>query len=211
MNPTDLARERWKPFRLAQERIEKAHLAYREAQARLTELRSQLDPAAAADSLALGKAILAGKAEPKSEADAIREEIQLQERRVDALQRAHTDAQEQLVAVIKENKRPWYRETLTETSKARSRYEAAVDELVASREALSSTVGLAQWVESGGASHAEPVYDRLSGGQGTLGFSEVVTALRDDLDQIASHDVLEHERPARVALERVQRAGSWGR
>lgn len=95
-----------------------------------------MDPAAAADSLALGKAILEGKAEPKSEADAIREEILTQERRVAALERAHNDAQGQLVAVIAENKTSWSKDALREVSRAKTRYESAVTELETARDPL---------------------------------------------------------------------------
>jgi hypothetical protein len=209
VNPVDLARQTWKAFRTASERIEKALIAYQEAQARLTQLRSQLDPAAAADSLALGKAILEGKAEPKSEADAIREEIQTQERRIAALQRAHNDAQGQLVAVIEENKTAWSKDALREVSRAKTRYESAVTELETARENLSGAVGLFEWVSAGGSATAEPANDRLSG-NGALGFSQVVAALREDLSTIAGHDALDRERPVRTALELVQRAGSWG-
>ena len=203
MNPTDLARERWKPFRQAQEQIEKAFTAYQEAQAKLAELRSKAEPAAAADSLALGKAILAGRAEPRSEADAIRAEIQAQEKRVKALERAHTDAHEQLAAVIKENRSPWHREAMREIVTAKQRYAAAVDELEAAREVLSGAVGLTQWVSSGGAAHAEPANDRLSGSGGS--FTQTVQALREDLDAIAAQDVLDHVEPRRLGLELVHR------
>jgi hypothetical protein len=206
VNPTDLACERWKPFRQAQERIEKAFTAYQEAQARLAELRSRLEPAAAADSLALGKAILAGKAEPKSEADAIREEIQAQERRVSALERAHAEALAQIADVIAEHKSSWHREALSGIAKAGTRYQAALSELEAARENLSSAVGLSAWVASGGAATGEPANDRLSGDSGGLGFTQVLQALRADLEHLTYFDPIERARPVRVALERIQRA-----
>lgn len=44
MNPADLANQRWKPFRSASEHVAKAHDAWREAQAKLTELRDERCP-----------------------------------------------------------------------------------------------------------------------------------------------------------------------
>ena len=144
MNPADEASKLWKPFRSASEHVTKALAAWHEAQARLAELRDELGPATARDELALGRALLAAKAEPRSEADAIREQITAQERRVSALERAYTDAQKQLTAVIRENRSAWDRQAMGEIVKVRTRYEAAVAELEASRENLSSTVTLAE-------------------------------------------------------------------
>jgi hypothetical protein len=208
MNPTDLAR-RWKPYRNAVERAEKAATALQEARARLGQLRSDLGPAEAADSLALGKAILAGQDEPPSKVAQIQEEVRAQERRVSALERAHADAQEQIASVIAEHKSSWHRETLSEISKARRRSEAALAELEAARDNLSSIVGLNEWVASGGAAAGEPANDRLAG-NGLLGFSEVMAALRADLEHLTYFDSIERERPVRPALELVRRAGSWG-
>jgi uncharacterized protein (UPF0335 family) len=155
MNPTDLAR-RWKPYRNAVERAEKAARALQEARARLGQLRSDLGPAEAADSLALGKAILAGQNESPSKVAQIQEEIRAQERRVSALERAHADVQEQIASVIAEHKSSWHRETLSEISKARRRSEDALAELEAARDNLSSIVGLNEWVASGGPRQGSP-------------------------------------------------------
>jgi hypothetical protein len=92
-----------------------------------------------------------------------------------------------------------------EIVKARTRYEAALAELEASRENLSSTVTLAEWVSSCGASFAEAANDRLSGG-GSLGFGEVLAALRADLEHLTHFDSTEGDQPHRIAWERVQRA-----
>jgi hypothetical protein len=208
MNPTDLAR-RWKPYRTATERAEKASTVLQEARARLEQLRSEIGAAEAEDQLALGRALLDGKAEPSSQVAQIHEEIQAQERRVSALERAQAEAQEQIAAVIAEHKGSWHRETLTEISKARSRFEAALTELEAARENLSGAVGLNAWVSSGGAAFGEPANDRLAG-DGSLGFSQVMAALRADLEHLTYFDSLERERPVHLALELIQRAGSWG-
>ena len=205
MNPADLANQRWKPYRSASEHVAKALSTCQEAQKRLTELRDELAPAEARDELALGRALLASKAEPKSEADAIREAISAQERRVAALGRAHADAQEQITAVIEENRSDWHRQAMREIAKSGARYEAALIELEASREGLSDAVTLAEWVSSCGAYFAEAANDRLSGG-GSLGFGEVLAALRADLESLYDFDSTEADQPSRIAWERVQRA-----
>jgi hypothetical protein len=209
VNPTDLAR-RWKPYRKAVGRADKAATALQGARKRLEQLRSDLGPAEADDQLALGKALLDDKPEPPSQVARIREEIQAQERRVSALERAHAEAQEQISAVVAEHKSSWHRETLPEISKAGRRYEAALTELEDARANLSATVGLNEWVASGGAAAGEPANDRLSGDSGGLGFTQVLTALKADLEHLTYFDSLDRERPVRPALELVRRAGSWG-
>jgi hypothetical protein len=204
MNPTDLAR-RWKPYRIAVERAEKATTALQAARAELQRLRSELVPAEAEDQLALGRALLDGKAEPSSQVAQIQDEIRAQERRVSALERAHAETHEQIAAVIAEHKSSWRKETLTEISKAGRRFEAALTELEDARENLSSAVGLNSWVASGGAAAGEPANDRLSG-DGSLGFTQVLAALRADLEHLTYFDGLERETPMRVALERISRA-----
>ena len=208
MNPTDLAR-RWKPFRNAVERADKAAGALQGARAELDRLRSELGPAEAEDQLALGRALLDGKAEPPSRVGQLQEEIRAEERRVSALERAHAEAHEQISEAIAKHKSSWRRETLTEISKAGRRYEAALVELADAREELSGAAGLSAWVGSGGAAAAEPANDRLAG-DSSLGFSQVLTALRADLEHLTYFDSLDRERPLRPALELVRRAGSWG-
>jgi DNA repair exonuclease SbcCD ATPase subunit len=187
MNPADEAIQRWKPFRAASEHVDKAQDAVQAAQAKLGELRDELGPAEARDELALGRALLAAKAEPESEADSIREMIAAQESRVSALQRAYADVQEQLTAVIQENGNAWHRQAMGEIVRARTRYEAALTELDAARENLSSIVTLGEWVSSGGAHFAEAANDRLSG-DGSLGFGQVLAALRADLEHLTHFD-----------------------
>jgi hypothetical protein len=173
-------------------------------------LRSELVPAEREDQLALGRALLDDKPEPASKAAQIREEIQAQERRVSALERAHAETLEQVTGVLAEHKSSWHRETLSEISKAGRRYETALTELEDARANLSAVVGLNEWVASGGAAAGEPANDRLSGDAGGLGFTQVLTALRADLEHLTYFDSLDRERPFRPALELVRRAGSWG-
>jgi hypothetical protein len=79
-------------------------------------------------------------------------------------------------------------------------------ELANAHEELSGAAGLSAWVISGGAAAGEPANDRLSGDCGGLGFSQVLAALRADLEHLTYFDGLERETPMRVALERISRA-----
>jgi chromosome segregation ATPase len=203
VNPTDLARERWKPYRQAQERVEKAAAQHAQTREDLAALEAKLRAAERDDELALGRALLDGKPEPASTADKVREEIADQHRRVKALERAHGEAQNELAATLEENRSAWSRDALRGTSKAKARHEAAIAELEASRKDLSSAVGLFHWASSGGAATAEPATNQLSGGGHS--FAEVLAALRADLEHLANFDSLERERPVRVAFERISR------
>jgi DNA repair exonuclease SbcCD ATPase subunit len=205
VNPSDLAR-RWKPYRNALERADKAAAALQAPRAELERLRSDLGPAEAEDQLALGRALLNGKPEPLSQVAQIREEIQAQERRASALERAHAETHEQVSEVITQHKSCWHRETLSGISKAGRRYEAALVELANAREELSGAAGLSAWVISEGAAAGEPANDRLSGDSGGLGFTQVLAALRADLEHLTYFDPVERETPVRVAIERISRA-----
>jgi len=203
VNPADLARERWRPFREVQEQIEKAAGAHATAREALAALETQLGAAERNDELALGRALLADKPEPASTAAKVREEIAGQQRRVNALERVVQEAQNELVATIEDNRSAWSRDAIKETSKAKTRYESALVELEASRENLSSAVGLFGWVSSGGAGLAEPATNRLAGTGHS--FAEVLAALHADLEHLAGFDSLEREQPVRVAFERISR------
>jgi chromosome segregation ATPase len=203
MNPTDLARERWKPYRQAQERVEKAAGQHAQAREDLAALEAQLPIAERDDSLALGLALLDGKSEPAPTAAKVREEIAAQQRRVKALEAAVQEAHNELAATIEAHKPPWFRDAMGETAKARTRYESALAELEASRANLSAAVGLFEWVSSGGASTAEPATNQLAGSGHS--FAEVLAALRADLEHLVSFDPHERDGPARVAFERISR------
>lgn len=156
----DRPRPRWKPFRQAQERIEKAAGAHAKARQDLAPLEAQLGAAERNDELALSRALLDGKDEPTPTAAKVRGEISAQQRRVKALKRAYGEAQAELGATIEDNRSAWSREAIRETSRARTRYESALAELEAARGNLSAAVGLSGWVSSGGAAHRGARYQR---------------------------------------------------
>lgn len=136
----------------------------------------------------------------------VRDEIAGQQRRVKALEAAVQDAHNELVATVEANRSAWLRDAIREAGKAKARYESALAELKASRENLSSAVGLSGWVSSGGQASAEAATNQLAGtGQS---FAEVIAELRADLEHLAGFDSLERERPVRVALERISRVMS---
>lgn len=196
MNPTDLARERWKPYRQAQERVEKAAAQHGKAREDLAALEAQLPIAERDDELALGRALVDGKPEPAPAAVKVREEIAAQQRRANGLERVVQEAHSELVATLEENRQPWAREAAKEASKARTRYEAALTELEDARGNLSATVGLFHWASSGGVATPEAATNQLAGTGHS--FAEVLAALHADLEHLAGFDPLEREQPVRV-------------
>jgi hypothetical protein len=81
VNPEDAAAARFRPIAKARERIAKTEQAHAAALARLEAFRGQLAPAERRDSELLGEALVEGKREPLSEAEAIRTEVAQQELR----------------------------------------------------------------------------------------------------------------------------------
>lgn len=185
--------------------MDKAAAQHGQAREDPAALEAQLPIAERDDSLALGLALLDGKAEPAPTAAKVREEIADQHRRVNALERAVQETHNELAATLEANRPSWSRDSIRETAKARTRYEFALAELEAARENLSSAVGLFGWVSSGGQASAQPATNMLAGSSGGLGFADVLAALRADLEHLAGFDSLERETPVRVAFERISR------
>jgi hypothetical protein len=200
VNPASLAAGRWKVFRQAQERVEQASRAHKLAVAKLEELRAQEAPTALADRQALGAALVDGKAEPEPQTVKLQNEIVSQERRVAALLAAIDDANAQLAATITSNRAAWHRDAVRATARAAGRYERAIEELDASRQALSDEVGLAEWCASGGAAFGEAANDALAGRTFTrpgepppLSFTKVIATLREDIKYLSEWSALDRE------------------
>jgi hypothetical protein len=103
--------------------------AVNKAGARLEELRASVAAVEHSDRQALGAALVAGKAEPASKAAELKADIAEEERRVEALGSAVTDAHGAVGRLVKENRGAWRGQAMRTLSKARSRYEAAIAEL----------------------------------------------------------------------------------
>jgi len=214
VNPANIAADRWKPFRQAQERVEQASQAHAQVVAKLEELRAREGPTALADRQALGQALVDGKTEPASQMEKLRSEITMQERRADALLAAIDDANAKLAETITTNRAAWHRDAVRATARAAGRYQRAIEELDASRQALSDEVGLAEWCASGGAAFGEAANDALGGRTFTrpgepppLSFTRVIAALRDDIEHLSEWSRLDREIDTpRLDWARISRA-----
>jgi hypothetical protein len=213
VNPASLAAERFKVFRQAQERVEQASAAHAQAVAKLEELRAQEGPTKLADRQALGAALVDGQAEPESQTVKLQSEIASQERRVDALLAAIDTANAKLGETITQNKSNWHRDAIRQAAKAKLRYERAIEELDASRSALSDEVGLAEWVSSGGNPAGEAANDALGGRAATrpgepppLSFTRVISELHADIEHLSNWMAFDREETPRLHLGLIRRA-----
>ena len=180
----------------------------------LEELRAREWPTALADRQALGQALVDGKEEPESQTARLQTEIAAQERRVDALLAAIDDANAKLGETITSNRAGWHRDAVRATARATGRYERAIEELDASRQALSDEVGLAEWCASGGDRFGEAANDALGGRTTTrpgelppLSFTRVIAGLREDIQHLSEWSRLDREFDTpRLDLARIRRA-----
>jgi hypothetical protein len=140
-------------------------------------LRSQLGPAEGRDSERLGEALIAGKSEPSSEAEEIRTEIARQEQRVEALRLAGDRARGQIRKLVDANRAGWRRQAMRELGREKQRYEAAITEVQAAREALIDVATLVSWLDSG------DVGEATTG----LALDRMLAELRLDCEQLATH------------------------
>jgi hypothetical protein len=97
----------------------------------------------------LGEALIDGKREPPSEAEAIRAEVAQQELRIEALRLAADRARGQIPKLVDANRAGWRRQAMRELIREKQRYEAAINELQAAREALIDVATLTSWLDSG--------------------------------------------------------------
>jgi hypothetical protein len=212
VNAEDLAAARWKQIRQAREQIRQAEAAHAASSARLDELRSAIPEAERRDREALGEAIVAGKAEPKPEAEQLRAELAAEERRNDALTGAVERARGEIGRQVEQNRSGWYRDTVRDLSQAGKRYTDAISELEQARETLSSAASLCVWISSGGSPVAEAATNTLSGrlgdvsGQAGMGFSAVVAELRADAEHLVAHPAEYDEPASRPNLGLIKRA-----
>ena len=190
MNPVDLAEARFRPIRQARAHIQKAEAANDRSRARLQELSGQVGAVEHADRKALGAALVAGRAEPAAEAAKLKAEIAAEERRAEALELAVNDANSQIGRVVDVHRDAWRRQTVRELNRAARRYQAAIAELAAAREALANEATLIGWLDSGEMSEAAtealgavPRTDNKP----VLGLSTVIEELRRNCDHLTGY------------------------
>jgi hypothetical protein len=177
MNPEDAAAERFKPIRQAREHIAKAEQAYASAVARLEELRGKVGPAERHDRERLGEALVAGKSEPPAEAEQLRAEVVRQEARVEALRDATALARGEIPKLVDANRAGWRRQAMRELGREKHRYEAAINELQAAREALVDVATMISWLDSGDLGEATT----------GLALDRMLVELRNDAEHLAAH------------------------
>jgi hypothetical protein len=189
MNAEDLAASRFRPIRAAREQIAKTEGAHRKAAEGLEELRGRLPHAVSRDRSALAAALVDGQREPASEAEEIEAEIVRQEQRVEALRLAAGEARGRVRTLARDNCKAWRGQALRELTQAKRRYFETIEELAASRQALSDEASLVGWLDSGVG--AEAANDQLGGppshadGRAPLSFSAVLEELRRDGEHLA--------------------------
>jgi hypothetical protein len=177
VNPEDAAAARFRPIAKAREGIAKAEQAHAAALVRLDELRCQLPPAERRDRERLGDALVAGKSEPSSEAEEIRAETGRQELRVEALGLAAERARGQVPELVDTNRAAWRRQAMRDLGRESKRYEVAICELQAAREALVDVATLIGWLDSGEMGEAST----------DLALDRMLAELRLDCEQLAAH------------------------
>jgi hypothetical protein len=177
MNPEDAAAARFRPIAKARERIAKAEQTHAAAVVRLEELRGKVGPTERRERERLGEALIAHKSEPASEAEQLKAEVVRQEARVEALGEATTLARAQIPRLLDANRAGWRRQAMRELGRGKQRYEAAISELQAAREALVDVATLVSWLDSGDLGEATT----------GLALDRMLAELRTDAEQLAAH------------------------
>jgi chromosome segregation ATPase len=194
VNPEDAAAARFRPIAKTREQIAKTEQAHAAALARLEALRGQLAPAERRDSELLGEALVEGKREPLSEAEAIRAEVAQQELRVDALRLAADRARRQIPKLVHANRAGWRRQAMRELGREKHRYEAAISELQAAREALVDVATLVRWLDSGDLGEAAT----------GLALDRMLVELRNDAEQLAAYPDRRPQPEPQVDIEQMR-------
>jgi hypothetical protein len=100
-----------------------------------------------------------------------------QELRVDALRLAADRARRQIPKLVDTNRTGWRRQALRELDRETKRYESAISELQAAREALVDVATLTSWLDSGDLGEATT----------GLALDRMIAELRNDAEQLAAH------------------------
>jgi hypothetical protein len=206
LNPEDSAASRHKEIRQTHTQLEKVRAAQAKSQARLQELRAKIGPAERRDREALGQALVAGKAEPASEAAKLRAELEQEERNAEALALTVQSAHGRIAELVAANRVEWRKEAMRELSRKVARYRDAITEVDEAREALSSEATLVTWLDSGAG--VDAATDLLGGRVGTdagghspVSFSRTLEELRADAERLAGYPASRDDPPAEPRLE----------
>lgn len=191
VNPTDIARGRWRPLRKALEKQERLSLELTQAGERLAALQGELAQAQREDREAFAEALAAGKDEPVRKVEQLAVRIEAEQRRVDAYVTAVENANADVDKLRTENANAWRKDTLGKIAETHNAYEASIREVERCREALADEVALHGWISDG--IGVSPIRDALSGrtvpvaGREPLSFTRVLRELTEDAGQIATY------------------------
>jgi hypothetical protein len=189
--PESLAASRFRELRKLDEKIQKLGQDLAEAREVVEVLTAEKAAAAQRDRQLYADALSGGKARPaKREEEKVAAELEDTEFRAKALKLAIDstfDARAQLLAA---NHPLWRRAAMKELSRARQRYQDAIEELALARDGLSDEAALVAWLDSG--STAAAATDLLRGrtgadreGRQPVNFSRMIEELHRDCEHLA--------------------------
>jgi hypothetical protein len=211
--PEDLAKQRFKPVAKVFEKITRLGAELAETRAQVEQLKNEQAAAAHRDRLAYAAALSEGKGKPSScEEATVSAELEDAELKAEALTLALDAAFDDRARLIEQNRSGWRRQSMRELARARSRYESAIAELEAARDALSGEATLITWLDSGAS--ADAASDPLGGRIGTdahgrepLSFVRTLEALRGDAAYLAEFPVARDDPAPEPKLELAWRGG----
>ena len=194
-NPEDLACSRFKPVAKALEKIARLGTELAETRAQVEHLKNERKDAAQRDRQSYANAIVAAKPRPaKREEEKVIAELEDAELKAEALALAVDAALDERARLLEQNRSGWRRQSMRELARARSRYESAIAELEAARDALSGEATLITWLDSGAS--ADAASDPLGGRTGTdahgrqpMSFGRTLEELRRDAEHLAEFPV----------------------
>jgi hypothetical protein len=193
--PEDLARQRFKPVAKVFEKIARLGVELAETRGQVEQLKNEQAAAAHRDRLAYAAALSEGKGKPSSCEEAkVSAELEDAELKAEALTLALDAAFDERARLLEQNRSGWRRQSMRELARARSRYESAISELEAARDALSGEATLITWLDSGAS--ADAASDPLGGRTGTdahgrqpMSFVRTLEELRRDCQHLAEFPV----------------------
>lgn len=193
--PESLAASRFRELRKLDEKVQKLGRDLAEAREVVDVLTTEKAAAAQRDRQSYANAIVAGKPRPaKREEEKVIAELEDAELKAEALALAVDAALDERARLLEQNRSGWRRQSMRELARARSRYESAIAELEAARDALSGEATLITWLDSGAS--ADAASDPLGGRTGTdahgrqpMSFVRTLEELRRDAEHLASFPV----------------------
>jgi hypothetical protein len=214
--PEDLARSRFKPVAKVFEKIARLGTELAETRAQVEQLKTEQAAAAHRDRAAYAAALSEGKGKPSSREEAkVTAELEDAELKAEALALAVDSALDERAKLLGQNRSGWRRQSIRELVRAKSRYENAIAELEAARDALSGEATLIAWLDSGavGEAASDPLGGRVgtdASGRAPISFSRTLDELRQDVEHLATHPVNRDDPQPRLRPELVSGGGPKG-